>query len=276
MNIHRELIDTSRGQLHCRSHGEGPVLLLLQTLPFSAAMFEPLMRELGARFRCHAIDLMGYGESDPRDRMWTVEDYAVNLREACDALKLDSWHVLGGHLTGLVAVELALLEAERTRSVVLDGVYAWTEDEATRYREGLTAPVPWTDEGESLQARWAGTLGLLRKLDPELQLTAATEQQIVRYFFAFQKVLLGPGSSETTFAYRPGARLPLLRAPTLVIGSPTDTLRRFHERAMQWIPGARQHLFDGINPLYQIGRPDRAAEYAAVLISFFARTATAA
>ena len=276
MKIRRQLIDTSQGQLHCRSHGEGPPVLLLQTLPFTAEMFEPLMLELGSRFRCHAIDLMGYGDSDRRDRAWSVEDYAANLREACDVLGLDAWHVLGGHLTGLVAAEFALRESTRTRSLVLDGVYAWSREEAATYRARLSAPEPWTEDGAAVASRWTGMLGLLRKLDPELTVTDATVPQIVRYFFAFQNILLGPGSSETTFAYDPGNRLPGLRVPTLVIGSSTDTLRGFHARAMEWIPGARQYVFNGINPLYQMARPDRAAEYAAVLTAFFAATSTTA
>jgi len=49
----------------------------------------------------------------------------------------------------------------------------------------------------------------------------------------------------------------------------TSITRRFIERAMGFVPDAREHVFTGVNPLQQLLRPERAAQYAAMPGSFF-------
>ena len=49
---HRGFVTTSLGQLHYRACGEGPPIVLMQTLPFSTAMFTNLMGVLGQHYAC--------------------------------------------------------------------------------------------------------------------------------------------------------------------------------------------------------------------------------
>jgi pimeloyl-ACP methyl ester carboxylesterase len=95
--------------------------------------------------------------------------------------------------------------------------------------------------------------------------------------FSFMFFRLGGPGGETGADYALGDRLAKLTVPTLVMASPTDTMRPWHEATFALIPQdlARQHVFAGINPLYQFDRPDRAPEYAAVLMDFMRSTSPA-
>jgi pimeloyl-ACP methyl ester carboxylesterase len=267
--ISKAYIDTDRGQLHYRLAGTGTPLVLLQTLPLSGFMFEPLMAVLASRgYACYAIDPMGYGRSDPRREPWYVEDFAANLAQGLERLGITACDALCGHLTGMIATEMAIRFPGRIRRLVIDGAYAFTP-EWVEERMRLSKPVaPWLEDGSHLVEHWQYLIGLLRRLDPELKLTSATQDQIAEAYFAFVTALSGPPQPSVMFCYRLEPNLRSLLIPVLLIGSPTDTARRWHERAREWLPQVSEHLFADINPLFQLNRPERAGEYADVIDRF--------
>ena len=268
----RGYVQTSQGQLHYRRKGEGSPLLMLQILPFSTAMFEPLMAAMAPMgFDCLALDLMGYGQSDRRGGMWTVEDHARTLDEALLVLGFRPGGVISGHFTAMVASEFAVTHPERLDCLVLDGVPLWPRDVA---RQRLAAPAPapvWAEDGAAIRDLWSSATGLMRKFDPDLVLNAETTPLAAEAFFGVARTVLAPGSTEAIFRYDLESRLPSITTPTLVIASPTDSLRDRHDAAMALIPGATQHIFATVHPLYALGRPERAGAYAAVVSEFLRR-----
>ena len=268
--MQRGFIRTSAGQLHALEAGRGEPVVMMQTLPLGSTQLEPLLTDLGADYRCIAIDLMGYAPSDLRSRAWSVREYADNILEACDALGLGRFRLLGGHLSGLVAADIAARHPERLVQLVLDGVYAWTAEEQQPYRAGSGSGAhDWGAGGEPLARRWDFFLSLLRRFDPALAFTDANAARLARLGLAFLSLPVSPASMETTFEYDLLAVLPQIRTPTLLMRSPTDSLARFNARALSLLPNAREHAFEGVNPLQQVARPERIGEYAAVLRGFF-------
>ncbi len=265
----RRFIDTPEGQLHCRECGHGVPVVLLPTMPFGTLPLIPLMQALAPACRPIAIDLMGYAPSDERTRPWRIEDYATNLIAAFDALGLDRLRLLGGHLTGLVAVEIAVRQPHRISHLALDGLYAWTEAEKELYRTGSSPMLPFADSGDPLKARWESFIAILRRFDPQFEVTPENATETARLALSFVSIGLGGPTYPATFDYDLLEALPRLQMPTLLIHSPTDNLRQFHERAMGRVPRAREHRFADVNPLQQVGRPARTAEYAAALSAFF-------
>ena len=265
----RGFVDTSRGQLHYRRQGSGAPIVMLQILPFTTEMFRPLMAELAATgFDCVALDLMGYGHSDRRNEVWRVEDHAETLAEALVALDVRPACLVSGHFTAMVASEFAIRHPDRVERLLLDGVPLWPRLVA---KERLAQPRPlsvWTANGEEIGALWASVIALLQKFDPELLITEATTPLAAEAFFGFAATALAPGSTEAIFQYDLESRLGALGTPTLVVASPTDSLRNRHETAMALIDNARQHVFEEVHPLYPLDRPERAAVYAAVIRDF--------
>ena len=270
--LRRGYVDTARGQMHYRRQGTGAPVLMLQILPFSAAMFEPLMEVMSkSGFDCLALDLMGYGQSDKRLAPWSVEDHAQSLDQALMALSFKPECVVSGHFTGMVACEFALRHPDRLGKLVLDGVPLWAREIADQRLANLPVSPIWGFEGEEIKALWASASGLMRKFDPALELDDRTTPLAAAAFFGFANTVLSPGSTEAIFRYDMAAKLPGLSLPTLVIASPTDSLRDRHEQAMALIPGAAEHIFEDVHPLYALNRPERARDYTAVIRNFMGR-----
>jgi pimeloyl-ACP methyl ester carboxylesterase len=265
----RGYVDTARGQLHYRRQGEGTPILMLQILPFSTAMFEPLMASLAASgCDCLALDLMGYGQSDKRSTPWTVEEHAEALGDALSRLSFEPSCIVSGHFTAMVATEFALRHPDRLGCLVLDGVPLWPR-EAAAERLAKPPPLPvWSAGGDEIKALWSSAAGLMQKFDPGMVLDVRTTPLAAEAFFGFANTVLAPGSATAIFRYDLGAKLPGLAARTLVIGSPTDSLRDRHEAAVALIPGAREHIFEEAHPLYALDRSETAEAYAAVIRNF--------
>lgn len=235
-------------------------------------MFEQLMPVLAERgYCCTAIDLMGYGRSDRRLETWLVEEFSDNLVEAIAALELRPRAILGGHFTSLVAVDISLRHAGVVDKLILDGIPAWSDQERAE-RLGRNAGAPWLSaDGASIQQRWNKTLAVLTKADPKAEVKPEAQSALLDAFVAFTALDHKPGPEVAFFKYPTAARLAAVQHPTLVIGSPTDTLRSCHEAAVSMIPGARSHVFEDINPLYYLTREcplDRLSEYANVVGNF--------
>lgn len=269
--LRRLLIDTPEGQLHCRHGGCGEPVLLLPTLPFGTTPLVPVVQLLSDEYECFAIDPMGQWPSDDRSRHWRVEDHATNLLDALDVLGIASVRIVAGHFTALVAVELALRAPTRVRQLVLDGLYAWTPEEKAAYQQGYAKPpAPLGDSGEPLQQRWEAAIAILRRFDPRFTTTPDNAGLVARLAFAFMATGLGgPPSPPPTFEYDLLPRLPGLTTSTLLMNSPTDSLRRFNDRALKLLPAAREHAFSGVNPLQQVSDPLRIPEYVTVVREFF-------
>ena len=268
----RSFIQTAKGQLHCRRNGAGPTIVLLQVLPFTGAMFEPLTAALADRYDCIVIDLMGYGHSDARAGAWTVQDHAAALHEALDLLKIDPVCVLGGHTTAMVATELAVVHPDRVGKLVLDGVPLFPLEIKQQRLSAMEAPKAFSEDGADLAELWAQAVGLMRKFDPDLTLTPENKALVACYAFNFILAYLGRDAGQMIFSYDLHARLQQLTTPTLVIASPTDSMRHRHEEAMALIPGAREYVFEDINPLYRMSQPRSAETYAKVLDDFIRQT----
>ena len=118
----RGYADTPEGQIHYYTHGRGEPLLLLHETPRSACSFARLMRLLGGKFRCFAVDTLGFGNSDPLPARATMEDLARSMIHFLDARKIERAHVLGFHTGNKIAAAIAARFPDRVVKAVLIGM----------------------------------------------------------------------------------------------------------------------------------------------------------
>lgn len=118
----RGYAQTAEGQLHYYTHGRGEPLLMLHEVPRSARSFAPIMRLLGGRFRCLAVDTLGFGHSDPLPAKARMEDLARNMIHFLDALGIERAHVLGFHTGNKIAAAMAAEYPDRIGKAVLIGM----------------------------------------------------------------------------------------------------------------------------------------------------------
>jgi len=92
---------------------DGPVLLLMHGIPQSWCMWRPILPELAKHFRCIAIDLKGYGQSDKGRGDYRHEGVAGQVVALLDALGVDRFSLFS-HDRGTVQADfIAATHAER-------------------------------------------------------------------------------------------------------------------------------------------------------------------
>jgi pimeloyl-ACP methyl ester carboxylesterase len=107
--------------LHWRSAGpaDGEPVLMIMGLGGSSRMWWRLEPHLADRWWLLLIDNRGTGDSDPVSGPLTMAGMAADALAVLDAAGVDSAHVVGASLGGMVAQHLALDHRDRVRSLVL-------------------------------------------------------------------------------------------------------------------------------------------------------------
>ena len=102
-----------------RSAGE-PVVFVHGNVS-SALFFQPTLLALPQGFRGIAVDLRGFGDTDPEpvDATRGLADYADDVAGLVDALKLGRFHLVGWSMGGGVVLQYLLNHAARLASVTL-------------------------------------------------------------------------------------------------------------------------------------------------------------
>jgi len=100
-------------------YGEGPPLLLIHGMGGSWQSWLANIPSLGEQYRVIAVDLSGFGGSDPLPTGAVFNGYADVLECLLDELGISSVAVFGHSLGGLVALSLAARSPERVSCAVL-------------------------------------------------------------------------------------------------------------------------------------------------------------
>ncbi len=118
------------------SRGSGLVLILLHEGVGDSRMWDPLWPELTERFRAIRYDVRGYGRSPAPTERYVLRD---DLHAVLDHFGIAEAHFAGCSMGGATAVDFALGEPDRVRSLVLlsTGIsgYEWPQEPEinTRY-----------------------------------------------------------------------------------------------------------------------------------------------
>lgn len=129
---------TTGTRLHYESAGEGSPVLMIQGVGVIGEGWRPQMEALGDRHRMIAFDNRGIGQSAPLEGDITVEELARDTLALADALELETFHLVGHSLGGVIAQQVALYAPERVRSLALMCTFFRGRDGAK-----LTARVIW-------------------------------------------------------------------------------------------------------------------------------------
>lgn len=116
-------IDVRKGHLEYEVWGGGNIALLLIPGGVVADAFKPLASEL-ARAQPHDFRIViphrrGYGGSSRPPSPFTMQDQAEDCLALMDGLGLETAHVVGHSLSGLIALQLAQAASGRVSSLVL-------------------------------------------------------------------------------------------------------------------------------------------------------------
>ncbi len=258
------LVEVGEIQLDYERSGNesGPPLLLIMgmsgtSLSWGEEFLEPLRRD----FDLIAYDHRGVGASSKLDGPVTIPQMAEDAAGLLAALELDSAHVLGISMGGMIAQELALNHRERIRTLTLGCTYCGGEgsvlaSEATMLK--LQAGMASGEREQAIRAGWEVNVSPAMAADHEAY---ARFREIANRRAVAVAVILQ--QMQAIARHDTQARLPELAGlPTLVIHGTEDQLLPVQNGRLiaSRIPGAQLEILEGVGHLFFWERPERSAE----------------
>ena len=216
--------------------GHDSAVVFLHGFPHHRGFWAPQLAELGARYRCIAPDLRGFGQTPPA-APHSMDRYADDVVELLDALGVARAAVVGLSMGGYVAFALWRRHRERVAALVLADTRAGTDTEDARAKRRALMRLARTAGSDAVaDSQLPGSIGrATRDEEPErvlalLGLLAAAS--VAGIVGALEAMLARPDSTDT---------LETIDVPTLVVVGSDDAITRPAEsRAMHArVPGSR-------------------------------------
>jgi 3-oxoadipate enol-lactonase len=254
-------INIAGTDLYYERRGEGEPLLLIQGLGGNSLHWgEDFLGGLEDGFELVLYDHRGAGRSGPLAGEHTIADLATDAIALLDALEIDSAHVVGISMGGMVAQELALQAPERVRTLTLGCTFPGGP-EATM--------TDMTVVGMLAEAVLSGDQERTLRVGYEVMIAAEYGEQEGAYELYSELAGQYPAPIPVLMAqlsaimgHDTAQRLPEIEAPTLVIHGTADRLMDpvNGELLARLIPGARLELLDGAGHLFFWEQPERSAQ----------------
>ena len=118
MTFKQSFVDVDGCRTHLRRGGSGEPLLFLHGASGAPAIM-PFMEKLAQRFDVLVPEHPGYGLSDEPEWLENIHDVAYFYLDLLRALNLNRVMVVGSSMGGWIAMEMAVRDASRIKSLVL-------------------------------------------------------------------------------------------------------------------------------------------------------------
>lgn len=245
------VVTTADYDIQINDAGAGhPIIMIHGTGPGATGWsnFEANVQELGAKYRCIAVTMPGWGESSPQD-LATGRDQGETIRQLMDALDIEKAAFIGNSMGGGVATVMATRHPERVTHMITMGAGIWGPAVVgpTGLSEGLRAL--WAAYEEPTPANFKQLVSVMcfdpafatDELAKERAELAASRPEHLRNWLD----LMSAGRGADGFV-EAAAKLPETTVPTLLIHGRDDRTVHFELslRALSLIPQARLVLLN--------------------------------
>ncbi len=269
----RYFVDTSKGYVHVQECGKGDdVIVFINITSFSAVLMRNVLSLMAARgYRAVTVDMMGYGLSDRKTYLWSMDDLADNAEEALALAGVSAKGLVCGHFAGLVGIELAARGRSGLKGLVIDGTPLISEEDQAKHVFGDTKPgIDWDLEGAHMAAFWKQASRLILRLNPGMELSPQPSNAFRDACLSYMGVVAyDPKVGDAYAGFPVRSRVKDVKVPVQAMCSDTDFNLVHHPWFLKNIPNARELRFSGVHPMHDIDRPERHVEYVDVIDGFF-------
>ena len=244
-------------KIYWEEQGSGPPLVLIMGLGYTSEMWHRVLPAVAREYRTVLFDNRGVGRSDVPDQGYSIGDMAADTAAVMDAAAIQSAHIFGISMGGLIAQEFALRYPERTRSLIL----------GCTHHGGREAVVADREVFEKLMARGSmpaeeGTRAMVpyvydeatprERIEEDLEIRMRTYPTSKGYFGQVQAIL----------AFDARSRLPEISAPTLVLHGESDRLVPPENGRLiaGLIPNAKLIMFERASHIFTTDQPEASNE----------------
>jgi 3-oxoadipate enol-lactonase len=254
-------VELAGTELYYERAGAGEPLLLIQGMSANHMAWGRAFSELLEQgFEVIAFDNRGMGLSGRVSEAFSIAEMAADTAALLEVLEIESAHVLGISMGGMIAQELALAHPAKLRSLTLGCTYCGGE--------GSQLMNPGDFRG-LLDALGSGDQDRVFRAMYELNLSPGFRAQESRFpdFTAMASALSAPRETiglqmQAIVAHDTNARLPGITTPTLVIHGTADRVLGYPNGPLiaSRIPGARLETYEDVGHMFWWEQPERSAE----------------
>jgi pimeloyl-ACP methyl ester carboxylesterase len=247
-------------ELNYERSGEGEPLLLIQGMSANLlAWGRPFSSLLEESFETISFDNRGMGLSSPVEEAFSIAEMAADTAALLDALEIESAHVLGISMGGMIAQELALAHPGKLRSLTLGCTYCGGP--GSRLMDAA-------DFQTLADAMASGDRNRVIRTMYELNLSPGFRAEENRYAAFAEMALARPAARRTIVfqmqaiaAHDTSSRLPELDVPTLVVHGTVDRIIGYPNGPLiaSKAPGARLETLEDVGHMFWWEQPERAA-----------------
>ncbi|MGA9313684.1 MAG: alpha/beta hydrolase [Solirubrobacteraceae bacterium] len=240
--------------------GDGPPLLLIMGMSGTKHHWgDSLLERLRRDFDTIVYDHRDAGDSTRTGQPFTIADLAEDAAGLLTALDLDSAHVMGISMGGMIAQELVLAQPERLRSLTLGCTYCGGEGSVLA-SEGvmrkLAEAMSSGDRERAIRASWEVNVSPTFAADE-----AAWARFLatgMRYGLPVEVIMR---QMQAIAGHDTSARLPTIGVPTQVVHGTVDQLLPVHNGHMiaELIPDSQLEIFEGVGHMFFLEEPERTA-----------------
>ena len=239
-------VENRGARIYWDEQGSGEPLLLIMGLSYPSYMWHRSRPYLAKQFRTIALDNRGVGQSDAPPSVYSMALMAGDAAAVLDAASVETAHVFGVSMGGMIAQEFALQYPHRVRSLILGSTAAG----------GPHAVQPQPEALEALLRRDLTPEQSKEAILPFIYDPATPRERIEEDMVIRMKWYPTPqgyqGQLQGIFGWEASSRLAQITAPTLVIHGESDRLvppanarliaERIRDAKLVLIPGA-SHIF---------------------------------
>jgi 3-oxoadipate enol-lactonase len=248
-------------ELHYERAGSGEPLLLIQGMSGTHVSWgKPFKSTLEESFDVVAFDNRGIGLSARISEPFTIAEMAVDTAELLDALELESAHVAGISMGGMIAQELALSHPGRLRSLTIGCSYCGGEGSQLMPQENAEKLLGAFASGDRDQAIRAGyEVNLSPSFRADEDAFAAFHEMATSVPAAREVIQL---QLQAIIGHDTSARLGQIETPTLIVHGTVDGVLPFAngEQIARLMPAARFEVLEDVGHMFWWEQPQRSAE----------------
>lgn len=248
-------------ELHWERAGSGEPLLLIQGMGGTHLSWGPPFKGLlDESFDVIAFDNRGIGLSDPFDGSFTIAEMAEDAAALLDELGVESAHVVGISMGGMIAQELALAQPQRLRSLTLGCTYCGGEGSRLMPRESvekLATAMASGNRDEAIRASYEVNLSPAFRADESAY--AAFHEMATEVPAAKRTIEL---QAQAIFGHDTSGRLGEISTPTLIVHGTEDGVLPIDNgrQIAALMPEARLEILEGVGHMFWWEQPQRSAE----------------
>jgi 3-oxoadipate enol-lactonase len=241
--------------------GDGPPLLLIMGMSGTKHHWgESLLAHLRRDFDTIVYDHRDAGDSTRTGQPFTIADLAADAAGLLAALEIDTAHVMGISMGGMIAQELVLAHPDRLRSLTLgctycggEGSVLTSESVMRKLAEAMTSG----DRERAIRAAWE--VNVSPSFAAEQDAWARFRATGMRYGLPVAVIMR---QMQAIAAHDTSARLARVRTPTLVVHGTLDQLLPVQNGHMisGLMPDSRLEIYEGIGHMFFLEKPRRTAE----------------